>query len=35
MHIQCTKALLDYLKPQITENNTDSDMYAWHAHIVK
>ena len=35
MHIQCTKALLDYLKPQITERNTDSDMYAWHAHIVK
>jgi hypothetical protein len=35
MYIQCTKALLDYLKPQITERNTDSDMYAWHAHIVK
>jgi hypothetical protein len=35
MHIQCTKALLDYLKPQMTEKNTDSDMYAWHAHVVK
>lgn len=35
MHIQCTKALLDYLKPQVTEKDTDSDMYAWHAHIVK
>jgi hypothetical protein len=35
MHIQCTKALLDYLKPEMTEKDTDSDMYAWHAHIVK
>ena len=35
MHIQCTKALLDYLKPQMTEKDTDSDMSAWHAHVVK
>jgi len=35
MHIQCTKAMLDYIKPNITEQNTDNDMYAWHAHLVK
>jgi hypothetical protein len=35
MHIQCTKALLDYIKPELTEMNTDDDMYAWHAHLVK
>jgi hypothetical protein len=35
MHIQCTKAMLDYIKPNITEHNTDNDMYAWHAHLVK
>ena len=35
MQIQCTKAMLDYIKPNITERNTDNDMYAWHAHLVK
>jgi hypothetical protein len=35
MHIQSTKAMLDYIKPNITEHNTDNDMYAWHAHLVK
>ena len=35
MHIQCTKAMLDYIKPNLTERNTDNDMYAWHAHLVK
>jgi len=35
MHIQCTKVMLDYIKPNITEHNTDNDMYAWHAHLVK
>lgn len=35
MHIQCTKALLTYWNPKIEEKNTDHDMYAWHAHIVK
>lgn len=35
MHIQCTKAMLDYIKPNLAELNTDNDMYAWHAHLVK
>jgi len=35
MHIQCTKAMLDYIKPELTEHNTDNDMYAWHAHLLK
>ena len=35
MHIQCTKAMLDYIKPNLTEHDTDNDMYAWHAHLVK
>ena len=35
MHIQCTKAMLDYIKPNLTEHNTNNDMYAWHAHLVK
>jgi len=35
MHIQCTKVLLDYIKPALTKKNTDNDMYAWHAHLVK
>lgn len=35
MHIQCTKAMLDYIKPNISELNTDNDIYAWHAHLVK
>ena len=35
MHIQCTKALLDYIKPEMTDIDTDGDIYAWHAHLVK
>ena len=35
MHIQCTKAMLDYIKANVTEHDTDNDMYAWHAHLVK
>ncbi|MDD3123601.1 MAG: hypothetical protein PHC62_08845 [Candidatus Izemoplasmatales bacterium] len=35
MHIQCTKAMLDYTKQKITEHDTDNDIYAWHAHLLK
>lgn len=35
MHIQCTKTMLDYINPELTEHNTDNDMYAWHAHFLK
>jgi len=35
MHIQCTKAMLDYVKPNLYEHNTDNDIYAWHAHLIK
>ena len=35
MHIQCTKSMLDYIKPDLAELNTDNDMFAWHAHLVK
>jgi hypothetical protein len=34
MHIQCTKKLLDFLKPTTTNKNTDSDLYAWHANYI-
>ena len=34
MHIQCTKKLLDFLKPEIMEKNTDNDFLAWHANYV-
>ena len=34
MHIQCTKKMLDFLKPVITEKNTDHDIYAWHANYI-
>jgi len=34
MHVQCTKKLLDFLKPTITNKNTDSDLYAWHANYL-
>ena len=27
--------MLDYIKPELTETNTDNDMYAWHAHFLK
>jgi len=35
MHIQFTKAMLDYIKPNLTQRDTNNDMYAWHAHLVK
>lgn len=31
MHIQCTQKMLDFLKPEMTEKNTDNDFFAWHA----
>jgi len=31
MHIQCTKKMLDFLKPTLTVKNTDDDFFAWHA----
>ena len=34
MHLQCTKKMLDFLKPKITEKNTDDDMYAWHINYM-
>lgn len=34
MHIQCTKKLLDFIKPKITEVNIDDDLFAWHANYV-
>ncbi|MFH1693168.1 MAG: hypothetical protein ABH890_02675 [Bacillota bacterium] len=34
MHIQCTKKLLDLLKSEIIEKNTDNDIFAWHANYV-
>jgi hypothetical protein len=27
--------MLDYIKPNLAELNTDNDIYAWHAHLVK
>ena len=27
--------MLDYIKPELTEQNTDNDIYAWHAHLLK
>jgi len=27
--------MIDYIKPILTKRNTDNDMYAWHAHLVK
>lgn len=30
MHLQCTKKVLDFLKPSIQDFNTDDDMYGWH-----
>lgn len=35
MHIQCTKAMLDYNNFNLTDHNSDNDVYAWHAHLVK
>lgn len=34
MHIQCTKKLLDFLKPEVIEKNTDDDLHAWHTNYV-
>ena len=34
MHIQCTKKLLEFIKPAITEKDTDNDLYAWHANYI-
>ena|SRR5690554_5264539 len=34
MHIQCTKKMLDFLKPNITNKDTDDDIYAWHANYI-
>jgi hypothetical protein len=34
MHIQCTKKLLDFLKPAVIEKNTNNDLHAWHANYV-
>lgn len=34
MHIQCTKKLLDFLNPEITDKNSDDNLYAWHANYV-
>lgn len=34
MHIQCTKKMLDFLKPTIVEKNTDDDLFAWHANYI-
>lgn len=27
--------MLDYIKPNLAEQSTDNDMYAWHAHLIK
>ncbi len=32
MHIQCSKKMLDFLKPVLTEKDTDDDLFAWHAN---
>ena len=34
MHLQCTKKMLDFLKPRITEKNTDNDIFAWHINYM-
>lgn len=34
MHIQCTKKLIDLLKVDIIEKNTDEDIFAWHANYI-
>lgn len=34
MHILFTKKYLDFLKLEITEANTDNDLFAWHANYV-
>lgn len=32
MHIQCTKKMIDFIKPDIISVNTDDDIYAWHVN---
>ncbi|BCR36150.1 DUF6933 domain-containing protein [Mariniplasma anaerobium] len=34
MHISCTKKLLDFLKPEVIEKDTDNDLFAWHANFI-
>jgi len=34
MHIQCTKKLLDFLKPEVIEKDTDNDLFAWYANFI-
>jgi len=34
MHIQCTKKMLDFLKPRITKLNTNYNIYAWHINYM-
>jgi len=34
MHIQCTKKLISFLNPEITDVNTDDDLFAWHANYI-
>lgn len=31
MHIQCTKKMLDWLKPEMTVVDVEDDLFAWHA----
>lgn len=33
MHIQATKKVLDFLNADVTEKNTNDDMFAWHANF--
>lgn len=35
MHIQCTTAMIDYIKPNLTEHNTYNEIYVWYSHLVK
>ena len=32
MHLHCTKKVLDFLKPDIEEVDTDNDLYVWHVN---
>jgi hypothetical protein len=33
MHIQATKKVLDFFDSEVTEKNTDGDLFAWHAYF--
>ena len=35
MHIQCTKSDARLHQTNLAEHDTDNDMYAWHAHLIK